>query len=163
MSRGSDDAQGRFRVVADVLLHEMIHQWHQEVTGETEASYHGHGPAFRDVCNRIGGLLGLDVVRDMKARGKHRDLPSCAHWPHNIRPADYYRGAYVPPSGDAPAEPLASQSEQLGRMFAAALSELPEDQAIDALWDWLIGLDVDLYCHLVNHVALAVEDVGVAA
>ena len=41
-------------VLADVLLHETVHQWHDEITGQVERGYHGHGPAFRDECNRIG-------------------------------------------------------------------------------------------------------------
>jgi hypothetical protein len=93
--RPEDEYQeGRIRLVADVLLHETIHQFHDEITGQTERSYHGHGPAFRDECNRIGALLKLPPVRTAKARGKDRGLPSCAHWPMNVRPADYYLGAF---------------------------------------------------------------------
>jgi hypothetical protein len=36
-------------------------------------------------------------VRPAKARGKDKDLPTCAEWPHNVRPPGYYLGAYVPP------------------------------------------------------------------
>ena len=49
----------------------------------------GHGPAFRDTCNRIGGALGLPPVKTSKARGPEKDLPSCAHWPFNVRPEGY--------------------------------------------------------------------------
>ncbi len=94
------NARGRFLFVADVLLHEMIHQWHQEVTGETEEGYHGHGPAFRDKANEIGVRLGLPSVRTSKKRGKEKDLPSCAYWPHIVRPEGFYLGAYVPTSRD---------------------------------------------------------------
>jgi hypothetical protein len=59
-----------------------------------EDGFHGHGPKFRDQCNRIGALLGLPPVRTSKARGKDKALPSCAQWPHCVRPADYYLGAY---------------------------------------------------------------------
>ena len=93
--RGGDQyAEGRFRLVADVFLHETVHQWQHEVLGDLEDGYHGHGPKFRDQCNRIGTLLGLPPVRTSKARGKDRALPSCAYWPHCVRPADYYLGAY---------------------------------------------------------------------
>jgi hypothetical protein len=92
--------EGRFLFVADVLLHEMIHQWQQEVSGDTDVGYHGHGPAFRDKANEIGRRLGLGPVRTCKARGKDKDLPSCSQWPHNVRASDYYLGAYVPTSGD---------------------------------------------------------------
>jgi hypothetical protein len=73
------DRGGRFRLVADVFLHETVHQWQHEVLGDLEDGYHGHGPKFRDQCNRIGALLGLPPVRTSKARGKDKALPSCAY------------------------------------------------------------------------------------
>jgi hypothetical protein len=39
-------------IVVEVLKHEMAHQWVHEVLGETTES--AHGPAFRDVCRRLG-------------------------------------------------------------------------------------------------------------
>jgi hypothetical protein len=87
---------GRDRFVDDVLLHEMVHQWQFEVLGDPEPAYQGHGPLFRDVANRIGAVLGLSRVRDCKRRGVDKDLPSCAQWPHCVRPADHYLGAYRP-------------------------------------------------------------------
>jgi hypothetical protein len=94
--RGGDQyAEGRFLLVADVFLHETVHQWQHEVLGDLEDGYHGHGPKFRDQCNRIGALLGLPPVRTSKARGKDKALPSCAYWPHCVRPAEYYQGAYL--------------------------------------------------------------------
>jgi hypothetical protein len=92
---GDQYAEGRFRFVADVFLHETVHQWQHEILGDLEDGYHGHGPKFRDQCNRIGALLGLPPVRTSKARGKDKALPSCAYWPHCVRPAEYYQGAYV--------------------------------------------------------------------
>ncbi len=93
--------EGCFLFVADILLHEMIHQYHQEITGFNEESYHGHGPKFRDECNRIGEDLGLDPVRSMKKRGKDRHLESCSYWPHVVRDKDNYLGVYnVPASRD---------------------------------------------------------------
>lgn len=86
-------AEGRERFVSDVLLHEMVHQYQSEILGDADDSYSGHGPNFRDVANRIGAKLGLPPVRIAKARGKDKDLPSCAQWPHCVRPADYYLGA----------------------------------------------------------------------
>lgn len=76
-----------------------------EITRKTEESYHGHGPTFRDACNRIGAILGLPLVRTSKKRGADKDLPSCAQWPHNVRPPDDYLGAYVPPQVDPPVPP----------------------------------------------------------
>jgi hypothetical protein len=92
---GEQYAEGRERFIADVLLHEMIHQYQAEVSGQTEESYKGHGPHFAEMCNRIGERLGLPRVRPAKARGKNKDLPSCAYWPHCVRPSDYYLGAFV--------------------------------------------------------------------
>jgi hypothetical protein len=91
------DAEGRRRFVADVLLHETIHQWQQELSGQTEQAWHGHGPAFRDRANAIGGAMGLGPVRTAKRRGAQRALPSCACWPYCVRTPDYYLGAYRPP------------------------------------------------------------------
>ncbi len=101
MKRGSGDPDGRFRFVVDVLLHEMIHQWQQEVSGQLDKSYHGHGPAFSAKANEIGGKLGLPPVRrTCKARdGKE---PSPSQWPHNVRPEEHYLGVYVPASVDKP-------------------------------------------------------------
>ena len=81
--------------MVDVLLHETVHQWHQEITLKQDLGYKGHGPAFRDVANRIGADLGLGVVRVAKARGKLKDLPSCAQWPHCVRPPQYYESVSV--------------------------------------------------------------------
>jgi hypothetical protein len=127
---GGAFAAGRFIFVADVLLHEMIHQWQQEITGTREKSYHGHGPTFRDRANAIGAVLGLPPVRTCKSRGKDADLPSCSQWPHNVRPPDFYMGAYVtdrmaPQCFTVPAEPGA-----LGEALARLLT--PEDAAIVA-------------------------------
>jgi hypothetical protein len=88
-------AEGRFLFVADVLLHEMIHQWQQEVDGNPEDAYHGHGPVFRDKANEIGERLGLPMVRTSKNRSKKdKSLPSCSQWPHNVRAEEHYQGAF---------------------------------------------------------------------
>ena len=94
------DAEGLFRVVEDVLLRMMVHQYAHEILGKPEKSFHGHGPTFRDECNRIGKLLGFDRVRTSKKRGADANLPSCANWPHYVRPnvASYYRGAWPTPT-----------------------------------------------------------------
>ena len=86
-------AIGRQRFVEDILLHETIHQYQMEILHADDASYDGHGPTFRDSANRIGAILGLPPVRNSKVRKKEMDKPSCAQWPYNVRPADYYQGA----------------------------------------------------------------------
>jgi len=170
MRAGDAYAEGRFRYVADVLLHEMIHQWQQEVTGATEDGYHGHGPAFRDKANEIGRTLGLPPVRTGKARGPDKDLPSCAQWPQCVRPDDYYLGAYIrgvpidgdagaeeeaprPPAPDAIVETLAAMDNpQLARVLVDVLNRRPltrpdDPNGLDALLgDLLFGLDDNHQC-----------------
>lgn len=90
---GKQYAEGRALFVDDILLHEMVHQWQQEIIGNPESSYSGHGVIFRDKCREIGEKLGLQPVRTCKARGKDKDLPSCSQWPHCVRPKGYYKGA----------------------------------------------------------------------
>lgn len=50
-------------VVVEVLKHEMAHQYVHEVLGQTSET--SHGPAFRDVCRRLGidpTAAGMPVV-----------------------------------------------------------------------------------------------------
>lgn len=75
-------------LMADVLLHEMIHVW-QATTDNREPGYAGHGPKFAAECNRIGALLGLPPV-GVKGRD---GLPDCAQWPLNVRAGSYYGAA----------------------------------------------------------------------
>ena len=52
-------------VVLEVLKHEMAHQYVSEVLKKTDET--AHGPAFRDVCARLGidaAAAGLPVTRD---------------------------------------------------------------------------------------------------
>ncbi len=93
--KGEKYAEGRFRFVEDVLLHQSVPQRKHKALGNIERGYKGHGPLFAGKCNAIGARLGLPKVRPVKRRGNDRDLPSCAHWPHCVRPADYYLGALV--------------------------------------------------------------------
>jgi hypothetical protein len=123
---------------ADVLLHETIHQYHDEITGKVEKSYHGHGPAFRDECNRIGKELGLPPVRTAEARGPEKNLPSCAHWPFNVRPEGYYRGAFdirgevakeedeAEANEEGEEEKFAARAEDLAKFLSAAISQFEE-------------------------------------
>ncbi len=92
--------EGANRFADDVLLHEQIHQWQQEITGQLEDSYHGHGPTFRDKANQIGAALGIAPVRTKHIRADSKELRPCAQWPHCVRPADHYLGAYVPARRD---------------------------------------------------------------
>jgi len=121
---GSQYAEGRARFVADVLRHEMIHQWQIEITGNRETGYHGHGPGFRDRANEIGAALGLAPVRDSKRRGADADLPSCSGWPHNVRPIDHYLGAYTPPDGLSPAGLMLREASEFAKYTCTATGVL---------------------------------------
>jgi hypothetical protein len=105
LEHGSRNPEGLRRFLEDVLLHEMIHQWHFEVTGQGDESYSGHGPAFSATANAIGERLGLPPVgrtckkRDHEAKG----LQSPSQWPHDVRPSAYYLGAHVPARRDTDA------------------------------------------------------------
>jgi hypothetical protein len=105
LKHGNRNPEGCRRFLEDVLLHEMIHQFHQEITGQNDDGYNGHGPAFSAKVNEIGAKLGLPPVgrtlkkRDCAAKG----LACPSHWPHVVRPTDYYLGAYVPASRDGAA------------------------------------------------------------
>lgn len=116
--------EGRFRFVADILLHEIIHQAQHEVLGAAEESYHGHGTVFRDTANRIGTELGLPPVRTNKKRGADRDRPSCSQWPHCVRPDDYYLGAYWPSTQPSPpaaaGTDLKARAEQIAQGLTCA-------------------------------------------
>src|SRR5262249_56557694 len=70
LRKGERYAEGRFLFVADVLLHETIHQYHQEVTGEAEDSYKGHGPAFRDTCNVMWNKKSTTICVDGSVRAQ---------------------------------------------------------------------------------------------
>jgi SprT-like family len=89
LKHGSRNPEGLRRFLEDVLLHEMIHQYHQEVTGEQYVSYGGHGPAFSAKANEIGEGLGLPRVR-RTCKSRDGEEPSPSQWPHDVRPADYY-------------------------------------------------------------------------
>jgi hypothetical protein len=130
MLPGEEYRKGRFLFVSDVCLHETIHLWQDEVMGDLEGSYHGHGPLFRDKCNEIGEKLGLPPVRTCKKRGKDAELPSCSLFPHNVRPLEYYRGAYVQ-DADEP-RPLRGRLERLLKDFTGE-EIVQELKAMDVL------------------------------
>lgn len=64
-------------VVLRQLLHELVHAA-VAVSGATEDSYHGHGPLFCGLANRVGPALGVAPVAP-RGRGGAGE-PS--FWPH---------------------------------------------------------------------------------
>jgi hypothetical protein len=113
-------AKRGLRFTFDVLLHEMIHAWQHEVDGQTEPGYRGHGPGFAAKCNEIGAVLGLPPV-GVKGRD---GLPDCAHWPLNVRPADYYPTPYPAPTRRARGSESAQVSTTALKQIRERLSEL---------------------------------------
>jgi hypothetical protein len=61
-------------------------EYHDEITGQVERGYHGHGPAFRDECNRIGKELGLPPVGTAKVGEPLESPASVMPRPRSIRP-----------------------------------------------------------------------------
>jgi hypothetical protein len=96
MRPGDRFAKGRYLFVADVFLHESVHQFQHEVMNDLEPGCKGHGPRFADKCNAIGAVLGLPPVGLAKEGRRPEGVLSCAEWPHCVRPAGYYQGAYIP-------------------------------------------------------------------
>ena len=89
-----EHAFGRQLLMYDILVQQMLRMFCVEVLKEPENSFHGHGPRFRDECNRVGQILGLSQVRTAKKRGQDKDLPSCTNWPYIVRPEGYFQGAW---------------------------------------------------------------------
>ena len=93
----------------------------------------------------------MPPVRTAKARGPEKSLPSCAHWPLNVRPEGYYRGAFdVGPElaedgeeaeadEDASTERPAAEPEHLAKFLAAAIEQFEQrftitpEQKLEAL------------------------------
>lgn len=124
---GNGFAEGRSLLTLDIALHETLHQFATEVLRQPEEAYHGHGPVFRDLCNRIGDSLGLSPVRTAKARGRDRNRPSCAEWPICVRPKGYYLGAYLPHDEAATADAAAEQAPpEPPKVLADWIADHPE-------------------------------------
>jgi len=81
-----DHKEGQILIIKDVVLHEMIHQYINEILKGNARFI--HGPVFRDVCNDIGKKLNLGPVLTGDP------VYACNNWPHNVRPKGYYLGAY---------------------------------------------------------------------
>ena len=82
--------------------------------------------------------MGLPPVRTAKARGPEKDLPSCAHWPFNVRPEGYYRGAFehgpeetkegeeAEADEDANTERPAAEPEHLAKFLSVAIEQFEQ-------------------------------------
>lgn len=129
--------EGKWLYGADVLLHEMVHQWGQEITGERDKHYSGHGPFFAAKVNEIGAKLGLpEVGKSCKDRDRKNDEPSPSHWPANVRSDDYYgfpaRSSCVSISKDEEEYEtrVSLEAKKLARRFSAETIRAIADAAI---------------------------------
>ena len=77
--------RNRYRLVAEVLLHEMVHQWGREVAGGDSRRWRRHGASFCQKCNEIGRQLRLLPVSTAVEAERNPALISCTRWPHNAR------------------------------------------------------------------------------
>ena len=77
----------RWRHLADILLHEQIHQAQYQLGSPSKTK---HDVEFAAMCNAVGDQLGLRHVVSRRRKGDPAKLPIAAHWPMNVRPADYY-------------------------------------------------------------------------
>ena len=83
-------AEGAKRFARDMLLHEILHQFAWEVSGDTEQGYRGHGPRFTKLCNEIGERLGITFVITRRRGRKDSEKATANYWPYSVRPAGYY-------------------------------------------------------------------------
>lgn len=104
----------------DVLLHEMVHAWQEEIEEDGEGGYRGHGPKFAAKCTEIGAVLGLGAV-GVKGRD---GLPDCKSWPMNVRPEGYYPEEFKAPKRQKKEKTPAEPSEP---------SEPSEDSGFDVM------------------------------
>ncbi len=73
------------RLVAEVLMHEMVHQWGREVGHSDDRRWRHHGTSFCQKCNDIGRQLRLLPVGTAREARRNPGVASCARWPHNAR------------------------------------------------------------------------------
>jgi hypothetical protein len=76
--------KGRMRFIFDALLHEMIHMYCVEALEVEKEIELYHGLTFQDECNRIAGILGLEI---------YEGYDEYEWFPLNIRPESFYMGA----------------------------------------------------------------------
>jgi len=95
-------APGTRLFLGDLLLHEMVHQFLAEVEHYADEENAKHDAAFANVCNRIGGKMGLPKVYTKRRGSKDDGKPLANSWPFNVRPGGYYLGDVNPPRQGRP-------------------------------------------------------------
>jgi hypothetical protein len=77
----------RWRHLADILLHEQIHQAQYQLGSPSKTK---HDVDFAAMCNAVGDQLGLRHVVSRRRKNDPSRLPIAANWPFNVRPEGYY-------------------------------------------------------------------------
>jgi hypothetical protein len=88
--------KGKQRFVRDVLLHQMVHQYLDEILGLDPKLVQLHTGVFITKCNEIGEKLNLVSVGPPNQPKSGPKLPSAIYWPNIVRPYGYYGGEYEP-------------------------------------------------------------------
>jgi hypothetical protein len=85
--REGHSLESRWRWLADLLLHEQIHQAQYQRGSPSKTK---HDVEFAAMCNAVGDQLGLRHVVSRRRKGDAAVLPIAAAWPMNVRPGGYY-------------------------------------------------------------------------
>jgi hypothetical protein len=81
------DPYYRWRHLAHILLHEMVHQWQYQFGKPSRTQ---HDVEFTAKCNEIGDRLGFRHVVSRRRKGDPAELPIAAQWPLYVVPEGYY-------------------------------------------------------------------------
>jgi hypothetical protein len=86
----------RLRWLSDVVLHEMVHLWLNQIEHPDRHDHQGHGKPFCAECNRISSMMSpaLPNVVPRRRKGQAASLPIGAQWPHNVRPGGEHGPCY---------------------------------------------------------------------
>jgi hypothetical protein len=118
--RPGHDFADRLLWRGDLILHEAVHLWLNQIEAEGRHEHKGHGKPFTAECNRISGLLGLPQVRARRRRGEPRELPISPEWPFCVRPGGEFGGFYgtLWERVDGEVEPPEAPATQLEKLIA---------------------------------------------
>ncbi len=111
--------EDRVRWLSDVVLHEMIHLWLNQIDAPGRNEHQGHGAIFTAECNRIGTELGLLPVRIRRRNSDPRETPASPQWPHCVRPGGMYGAFYGDLWEWVPGEGEEVEPSQLQKLLAA--------------------------------------------
>jgi hypothetical protein len=88
---GAEHAAGRLLLVEDTLAHEVCHEAQIEIEQAPETYWHGHGPVFASLANRVG----RGVLREIGSGG----WEAWGSWPFLQRHPWEYGGVFAAVAG----------------------------------------------------------------